>query len=71
MPLDPVPDTADVEGRRPLTGAVVPAAVTELRLQGHTLAHLPGDRHYQWTVTALGENGALLAISPPREIYKP
>ncbi|GAB4371299.1 MAG: hypothetical protein Kow00114_32110 [Kiloniellaceae bacterium] len=71
VPLDPLPDGAQIEERRALTGMVVPAAVTELRLQGHTLAHLPGDRHYQWTVTALGDNGALLAVSPPREIYKP
>lgn len=71
VPVDPVPNSRPVQGLRPLTGVVLPAAVTELRLQDHTLAHLPGDRHYQWTVKALGENGALLGVSPPREIYKP
>jgi len=60
-----------VAGLRPLTGVVLPAAITELRLQDYTLAHLPGDRRYQWSVKALGADGALLGISPPREIYKP
>jgi len=71
VPLDPAPDSTAVAGLRPLTGVVLPAAITELRLQDYTLAHLPGDRRYQWSVKALGADGALLAVSPPREIYKP
>ncbi|MGF1632076.1 MAG: hypothetical protein ACFCUT_21575 [Kiloniellaceae bacterium] len=71
VPLDPAPDTESIQGLRPLTGVVVPATQTEIRLQDYSLAHLPGDRRYQWTVKAIGENGALLGISPPREIYKP
>ncbi|MPZ10188.1 MAG: hypothetical protein GEU89_08235 [Kiloniellaceae bacterium] len=71
VPLDPNPDTESVQGLRPLTGAVVPGTQTEIRLQDYSLRHLPGNRHYQWTVKAVGEDGALLGVSPPREIYKP
>jgi hypothetical protein len=71
VPLDPSPDSGSVRGLQPLTGVVVPATQTEIRLQDYSLAHLPGDRRYQWTVKAVGEDGALLGISPPREIYKP
>ncbi|MEO3429937.1 hypothetical protein AAFN88_13820 [Pelagibius sp. CAU 1746] len=71
VPLDRAPDTESLRGLRPLTGIVVPAAVTELRLQGHTLAHLPNDRRYLWSVRALDEEGAVIGRSPAREIYKP
>ncbi|MGD1879105.1 MAG: hypothetical protein ACFB13_16585 [Kiloniellaceae bacterium] len=71
VPLDPAPDTQSVQGLQPLTGVVLPGTLTAIRLQDYTLAHLPGDRRYQWTVKAIAENGALLGVSPPREIYKP
>ena len=71
VPLDPVPDSEAIQGLRPLTGIVVPGAVTEVRLRDYSLAHLAGDRRYQWTVKAIGKEGALLGVSPPREIYKP
>lgn len=71
VPLDPAPDTSRVQGLRPLTGVVLPAAITEVRLRDFSLAHLPGDRRYQWTVKAIGKEGAVLGVSPPREIYKP
>lgn len=71
VPLNPTPDTAAVAGRQPLTGVVVPGTQTEVRLQDYSLARLPGDRRYLWTVTALDAEGALLGVSPPREIFKP
>lgn len=71
VPLDPAPDTTQLAGLQPLTGAVVPGTQTEIRLQDYSLAHLPGDRRYLWTVTALDAEGARLGVSPPREIYKP
>lgn len=66
-----VVDTASIEGRRPLTGAIVPGAQTEIRLKDFSLARLPPDRRYLWTVKAVAESGAVLGVSPPREIYKP
>jgi hypothetical protein len=71
VPLDPTPDTAGVAGREALTGAVVPGTQTEIRLQDYSLAHLPAGRRYLWMVKAIDPNGALLGVSPPREIYKP
>jgi hypothetical protein len=71
VPLGPVPDSEAVQDLRPLTGIVIPGAITEVRLQAHSLAHLPAGHRYLWTVKALDENGALLGVSPPREIYKP
>ena len=71
VPLDPTPDTAAVAGRQPLTGTVVPGTQTEIRLQDYSLAHLPADRRYLWTVKAMDAEGALLGVSPPREIFKP
>lgn len=71
VPLDPTPDAESVQGLRALTGTVVPSAVTEVRLQDYTLAHLPGDRRYQWSVKALDEDGTVIGRSPAREIYKP
>jgi hypothetical protein len=71
VPLDPLPDTASVQALRPLTGVAVPGTQTEIRLRDYSLAHLPGNRRYQWTVKALGGDGAVLGVSPPREIYKP
>ena len=71
VPLDPVPDTGSVQGRQALTGIVAPGAVTEVRLKDYSLAHLPPDRRYLWTVKAIDQNGTLLGVSPPREIYKP
>ncbi len=71
VPLDRAPDTESVQGLTPLTGIVVPAAVTEVRLQDYTLAHLPGDRRYEWSVKALDKEGAVIGRSPAREIYKP
>lgn len=71
VPLDPVPDTGAIEQQRPLTGAVVPGTQTEIRLQDYSLAHLPAGRRYLWMVKAVDPNGALLGVSPPREIYKP
>jgi hypothetical protein len=71
VPLDRAPDTESVRGLTALTGIVVPAAVTEVRLQDYTLAHLPGDRRYQWSVKALDKEGAVIGRSPAREIYKP
>jgi len=49
----------------------VPGTQTEIRLKDFSLAHLPSDRRYLWTVKAVNEEGAVLGISPPREIYKP
>lgn len=71
VPLDPTPDTAAVAGSEPLTGVVVPGTQTEIRLQDYSLAHLPADRRYLWTVKAMDAEGALLGVSPPREIFKP
>lgn len=71
VPLDPAPDTAAVAGERALTGTVVPGTQTEIRLQDYSLAHLPAGRRYLWTVKAVAADGALLGISPPREIFKP
>jgi len=71
VPLDPAPDGTAVADLQPLTGMVVPATQTEIRLQDYSLAHLPGDRRYLWTVTALDAAGGQLGASPPREIYKP
>ncbi|MEQ8357658.1 MAG: hypothetical protein RH942_19135 [Kiloniellaceae bacterium] len=71
VPLDPVPDTGSVQGRQALTGIVAPGAVTEVRLKDYSLAHLPPDRRYLWTVKAIDQDGTLLGVSPPREIYKP
>ena len=71
VPLDPTPDTAAVAGSEPLTGVVVPGTQTALRLQDYSLAHLPADRRYLWTVKAMDAEGALLGVSPPREIFKP
>lgn len=71
VPLDPSPDSGSVRGLQPLTGVVVPATQTEIRLQDYSLAHLPGGRRYLWTVKAVDAEGALLGISPPQEIYKP
>lgn len=71
VPLDPAPDTESLQGLRALTGVVVPAAVTEIRLQDYSLAHLPGDRRYQWSVKALDAEGAVIGRSPARVIYKP
>lgn len=71
VPFDPTPDTAAVAGQPPLTGVVVPGTQTEVRLQDYSLARLPADRRYLWTVTALNAEGALLGVSPPREIFKP
>lgn len=71
VPLDPAPDTEGLQGLRALTGVVVPAAVTEVRLQDYSLAHLPGDRRYQWSVKALDAEGAVIGRSPARVIYKP
>lgn len=71
VPLDPTPDRAAVAGLEPLTGVVVPGTQTEVRLQDYSLARLPADRRYLWTVSAQNAEGALLGISPPREIYKP
>ena len=69
--LEAVPDTRSVADLRPLTGVIVPGTQTEIRLKDFSLAHLPPDRRYQWTVKAVDENGAVLGVSPPREIYKP
>jgi len=71
VPIDPVPDTAAVAARRPLTGIVVPAAVTEVRLQDYSLQHLAAADYYLWTVKAVAQDGAVLGVSTPREIYKP
>lgn len=71
VPLNPSPDTESIQGLSPLTGVVVPGAVTEVRLQDYSLAHLPADRRFQWTVKALNEDGAVIGVSPPQEIYKP
>lgn len=71
VPFDPTPDTAAVAAQPPLTGVVVPGTQTEVRLQDYSLARLPADRRYLWTVTALNAEGALLGVSPPREIFKP
>jgi hypothetical protein len=67
----PVVDTGSTAGLRPLTGAVVPGTQTEIRLKDFSLAHLPSDRRYQWSVKAVDQNGAVLGVSPPREIYRP
>ncbi len=67
----PVVDTESTAGQRPLTGVVVPGTQTEIRLKDFSLARLPADRRYQWSVKAVDQNGAVLGISPPREIYKP
>jgi hypothetical protein len=67
----PLVDTDGTAGLRPLTGAVVPGTQTEIRLKDFSLAHLPPDRRYQWSVKAVDQNGAVLGVSPPREIYKP
>jgi len=71
VPLNPAPDTASVQGLRALTGVVVPGTVTEVRLRDYSLAHLPADRRYLWTVKAQDDQGAVIAVSPVREIYKP
>lgn len=71
VPVDPSPDIGATEGQPPLTGVVLPASLTEIRLQDYSLAHLPAGRRYLWMVKAVGEDGALLGVSPPREIYKP
>ncbi|WP_193371529.1 hypothetical protein [Pelagibius marinus] len=71
VPLDRAPNVESVRGLTPLTGIVVPAAVTEVRLQDFTLEHLPGDRRYEWSVKALDKEGAVIGRSPAREIYKP
>ena len=70
-PLDRAPDTEAVHELRPTTGVVLPESITEIRLQDYTLAHLPSDRRYLWTVRAIDPEGAVIARSPPREIYKP
>ncbi|NIA67167.1 hypothetical protein HBA54_01010 [Pelagibius litoralis] len=70
LPLDPAPDAAP-SGNGPLTGIVLPGAVTETRLKDFTLAHLPPDRRYRWMVKAIGKDGVMLGASEVREIYKP
>lgn len=69
--FEAIPDTTSVEGLRPLTGTVVPGTQTEIRLKDFSLAHLPPERRYLWTVKAIDQDGAVLGVSPPREIYKP
>ncbi|WP_299392087.1 hypothetical protein [Pelagibius sp.] len=71
LPLDPGPDPQPAPAAGPLTGIVLPGAVTETRLKDFTLAHLPAQRRYRWIVTAIGEDGAVLGASAMREIYKP
>ncbi|HIC81451.1 MAG TPA: hypothetical protein EYH07_15830 [Kiloniellaceae bacterium] len=72
LPLDTGPDPQpDSPAAGPLTGIVLPGAVTETRLKDFTLAHLPAQRRYRWIVTAIGEDGAVLGASAMREIYKP
>lgn len=71
VPLDPSPDVAGIQGLQALTGVVVPGTVTEVRLQDYSLAHLPADRRYLWSLRALDAEGAVIGRSPPREIYKP
>ena len=71
VPLNPAPDGSTPAGQAPLTGIVVPGAITEVRLKDFSLAHLAPDRRYLWTVKAVAPDGAILGASVPREIYKP
>lgn len=64
-------DSESTADRRPLTGVIVPGTQTEIRLKDYSLAHLPPDRRYLWSVKAVDQDGAVLGVSPPREIYKP
>lgn len=70
LPLDPAPD-APATAAEPLTGIVLPAAVTETRLKAFSLQHLPSNRRYRWMVKALGKEGAVLGVSEMKEIFKP
>lgn len=70
LPLDPAPD-APATVAEPLTGIVLPAAVTETRLKAFSLQHLPPNRRYRWMVKALGKEGAVLGVSEMKEIFKP
>lgn len=70
LPLDPAPD-APAAAAEPLTGIVLPAAVTETRLKAFSLQHLPPNRRYRWMVKALGKEGAVLGVSEMKEIFKP
>ena len=70
-PLGPAPTGQPEAPAAPLTGIVVPAAVTETRLKDFTLAHLPSDRRYRWLVKAIGENGVTIGVSALADIYKP
>ena len=52
----------------PITGIIVPASTTELRIKGLPRTHLVAGQDYYWRVIALTESGQLAARSEFRQI---
>ncbi len=66
----PVRDAMPVKNKSqlPITGVLVPATTTQLKINGLPRAHLMAGRSYYWRVIALTESGNLAARSEFRQI---
>lgn len=61
--------TSEIQTEQPVTGVLVPGSQEKVKLSVLTRNHLSFGVTYHWRVIAIGENGAVVAVSTARTIH--